>query len=115
MLRRWRRIHADDKRLVCPCLHPPPPPSCSRRHVWPLYGWFTALICIGSCAGALAFASNMRYLAGTYAVITDLRLLNDGGGASTPLLVRILLLAARTDGWLPVFLLSNAAGRRGGG
>ncbi len=58
----------------------------------------------------------MRYLAGTYAVITDLRLLNDGGGgASTPLLVRILLLAARTDGWLPVFLISNAAGRRGGG
>ena len=68
-------------------------------------------MCIGSCAGALAFAANMRYLAGTYAVIIDLRLWDDGGGASTPLLVHILLLAARTDGWLPVFLISNAAGR----
>ena len=81
-----------------------------RNDVWRLYGIFTALMCIGSCAGAVAFGANMRYLAGTYAVITDLRLFNDGGGTSTPLFVRILLLAARTDGWLPVFLISNAAG-----
>ena len=30
-----------------------------RRQVWLLYGWFTALMCFGSCIGAISWTANM--------------------------------------------------------
>jgi len=33
-----------------------------KRQMWLLYGWFTALMCCGSCFGAVAWAYQMQYL-----------------------------------------------------
>ena len=38
----------------------------SRSLVWPLYGWFASLMCVGSCFGAAAWVAYMQYLAAFY-------------------------------------------------
>ena len=43
MFRMWRQIDENQ-----------------RRSLWRLYGWFTALMCIGSCTGAVAWAAYMK-------------------------------------------------------
>jgi hypothetical protein len=45
MFYRWRRMEGED-----------------RGRVWRLYGWFTALMACGSCAGAVAWAAYMMFL-----------------------------------------------------
>jgi hypothetical protein len=47
---RWRKWSAEEK-----------------LRGWRLYGWFTALSCIGSVAGALAYAARIGHLYGIYA------------------------------------------------
>lgn len=37
-----------------------------KKGSWPLYGWFTAISCIGSAAGALAFAARVSQFAYRY-------------------------------------------------
>ena len=39
--------------------------ECKRR-MWLLYGWFNALMCCGSCFGAVAWAYQMQYLVAFY-------------------------------------------------
>ena len=38
----------------------------SRKRVWRLYGWFSGLICFGSCCGAIAWTAWMQYLVLVY-------------------------------------------------
>jgi hypothetical protein len=47
---RWRKWSAEEKQLG-----------------WRLYGWFTALSCIGSVAGALAYGARIGNIYGIYA------------------------------------------------
>ena len=45
MFIRWRRMDED-----------------SRQRVWRLYGWFTGLVCFGSCFGVVAWVSGLQFL-----------------------------------------------------
>ena len=49
MFYRWRRVNEE-----------------GRTEVWPLYGWFTALMACGSCVGAATWASLMMNLVNFY-------------------------------------------------
>jgi len=44
-----------------------------RRNVWRLYGAFTALMCVGSCAGAAAWAADMQTLTAGLIVLVQKR------------------------------------------
>lgn len=52
MLWRWRRINQEN-----------------RQQLWRLYGYFTAITCFGSCAGAASWAANNQLLAMYFARI----------------------------------------------
>jgi hypothetical protein len=49
MFMRWQRLDHD-----------------ARQRVWLLYGWFTALMCCGSCIGVFAWAAWMQFLLAYY-------------------------------------------------
>ena len=44
-----------------------------RRDVWRLYGAFTALMCVGSCVGAAAWAVGMLQYAASVTVTVNIR------------------------------------------
>ena len=37
-----------------------------RLRIWKLYGWFTGLVCVGSCAGAVCYAAWAQWLYNYY-------------------------------------------------
>ena len=45
MFWRWWKMEEDD-----------------RSRVWPLYGWFSGLMCVGGVFGAVAWTAEMQYL-----------------------------------------------------
>ena len=49
MFMRWRRLDHD-----------------TRQRIWLLYGWFTGLMCCGSCIGAVTWAVWMQFLLAYY-------------------------------------------------
>ena len=68
-----------------------------RRGVWWLYGWFTALMCFGSCVGAVTWALWMRALVLLFTV-----------SSLDPTLSRAqyYTFQSQIDRWLPAFFVT---------
>jgi hypothetical protein len=64
MFMRWRRLDHD-----------------SRQPLWSLYGWFSGLICCGSCIGAVTWAAWMQFLLAYYPSNTGTRTRSDSAEA----------------------------------
>ena len=84
MFFRWWRLDEDDK-----------------QRVWLLYGWFTALVCFGSCFGAVAAAARMQGTAALATVNEDYSLRLQGDAPSSELLSNTEMWSLRSFdyGW----------------
>ncbi len=70
--------------------------SRRKRQVWRLYGWFTGLMCFGSCLGAVAWVANMQQLCTYYSALN---------AASSRSLTRAQIRTAFAEGnrWLSAY------------
>jgi len=70
-----------------------------RRQVWRLYGWFSGLMCCGSCFGAVAWCAHMQYLVSILTVLSP---------SSTLTHVHLNSLFSQLESWFAAFGVTYA-------
>jgi hypothetical protein len=70
--------------------------SKQKRQVWRLYGWFTGLMCFGSCVGVVVWAANMQQLAFYFSAL-------NAAGSRSLTRSQIRIAFATGNRWLSAF------------